>query len=217
MLFLILSTPRSSSAWQSAFYTTEKSHCIHDPSVSFNPKDKYALTEFIGRISKDKNKGMRFGIADTAVCLMPDMIETAIQELHLNTNDRLRVLVLDRNVDGILKSFKKMPLGMSTSLALRMARESLLAVDRASALCQSMGVPVARASYGRIFEEDVAVRVWTHLMPGHSFDHERFRILSKLNVQSKFDSELNPHFLAWVKELYYDDFKAGMIKSYENN
>lgn len=86
--FLIVGLPRSRTAWLANYFTYGGIHCYHDLLLEVD------ATKLL------KNIAPYNGVADSALCLFPELV------LNAESTGQVNILVVDRNINESLSSLR---------------------------------------------------------------------------------------------------------------
>lgn len=166
--FLIISLPRSRTAWLSVALTYGNSYCFHEPLLG---------CESVSDLKKkfDAVQSDVVGGADTGAILFLNAIIKEIPDI--------RILLIDRNIEDCEASMEAMGFE-DVDLS-----EVKAALDEAASREY-----VKVVKYEELSDPTVGMEIWQHCVGTNEFNMQRWKDLCKLDIQvntEQFFQELN--------------------------
>lgn len=162
--FLILSLPRSRTAWLSSFLTVGNVFCHHD--ISGSVKDVETMA---GKIWN--SPGQFVGNSDSGNVLVFNRLSQLLNRPAL-------VMVL-RPIEECVRSFARV-----SGLDEAAVREGLKTMEnRLECVARVTKLPLLAVNYEDLDSLDTIVRIWAHVAPGLPFPVAHYEKMSKLHVE----------------------------------
>lgn len=152
--FLIVSLPRSRSAWLSNYFTNGDIICYHE-----------RLRHFPAPILIESLEGKN-GDSDSMLCTIPDQV------LMWEQLGKVKILVVDRNQEEVFRSLEKLFDNQITGEMMRLALDGFNQIKR-----KTKGMIVKYHDLNDMIEV-----VHSYITPHIPFSEERFRLLENFKI-----------------------------------
>ena|SRR5579885_3211733 len=165
--FFIAGQPRSRTAWLANFFTSQDSYCFHEAiKPCATPRQMRELFAAV-----QKSMGVRFvGNSDSGIAFVMDDVIAEFPEA--------RLAVIERNLDDVLRSFKKTFPQLSDEDATMVVEKTQLALDRMKEKYHPLVI-----GFEDLAGESAVRRLWSHCLQDTAFNRERWKMLDGFKVE----------------------------------